>query len=82
MAHRDYTIEGSPILVQLYADRLEISSPGAPPNSLRIEDFGFGARPVRRNQLIVDYLRHSRSELWCTPWSRCASAGAARISRE
>lgn len=61
VAHRDYTIEGSPILVRLYSDRLEVSSPGAPPNSLRIEDFGYGARPVRRNQLIVDYLRHVRS---------------------
>jgi predicted HTH transcriptional regulator len=59
VAHRDYGIEGSPIVIRLFADRLEVSSPGAPPNSLRIEEFGFGARPVRRNQLMVDYLRHA-----------------------
>lgn len=79
VAHRDYTIEGSPIVVRLYADRLEVSSPGAPPNSLRIEDFGFGARPVRRNQLMVDYLRHVRSLLTNKSYMEAEGGGLGTI---
>lgn len=79
VAHRDYTIEGSPILVRLYSDRLEVSSPGAPPNSLRIEDFGYGARPVRRNQLIVDYLRHIRSPLTNKSYMEAEGGGLGTI---
>ncbi|MDW8310380.1 MAG: ATP-binding protein [Verrucomicrobiales bacterium] len=79
VAHRDYTIEGSPILVRLYGDRLEVSSPGAPPNSLRIEDFGYGARPVRRNQLMVDYLRHVRSPLTNKSYMEAEGGGLGTI---
>ena len=38
VAHRDYSIHGSKIRLRLFADRLEVHSPGSIPNSLRVED--------------------------------------------
>lgn len=60
VAHRDYSIHGAKIRLFLYADRLEIHSPGKPPNDLTVEQLPY--RTFTRNQLLVGFLRklHSR----------------------
>ncbi len=56
VAHRDYAILGGQIRVQLFADRIEVTSPGRLPNSLVPEDLFAGAQPIRRNQVLVGFL--------------------------
>ena len=60
VAHRDYSIHGSKIRLFLYADRLEIYSPGKPPNDLTVEELPY--LTFTRNQLLVGFLSklHSR----------------------
>jgi ATP-dependent DNA helicase RecG len=55
VAHRDYTIAGADISVDIFDDRLEIKSPGKIPNTLTIEKMKIGTK-YYRNQLLVDYL--------------------------
>ena len=38
VAHRDYSIHGSKIRLRLFQDRLELYSPGAIPNTMRLQD--------------------------------------------
>lgn len=59
VAHRDYSIAGSKIRLFLFADRLELYSPGALPNTLTIETMPF--RVFTRNQLLVSFLSRMRS---------------------
>ena len=54
VAHRDYSITGSKIRLFLYADRLEIYSPGALPSTLTIDTMAY--RVFTRNQLLVTFL--------------------------
>jgi len=55
VAHRDYTIAGADISVDIFDDRLEVTSPGKIPNTLTIEKMKIGTK-YYRNQLMVDYL--------------------------
>ena len=57
VAHRDYSISGSKIRLHMFADRLEIFSPGGLPNSMALDEIG--ERQFARNELI------------CTCLSRC-----------
>ena len=59
IAHRDYSISGSRIRLFLFADRLELYSPGALPNTLTIETMPY--RVFTRNQLLVSFLSRMRS---------------------
>ena len=59
IAHRDYSISGSKIRLFLFADRLELYSPGALPNTITIETMPY--RVFTRNQLLVSYLSRMRS---------------------
>ena len=54
VAHRDYSISGSKIRIHMFADRIEIFSPGAIPNSLSVETLPF--RQISRNGLISSLL--------------------------
>ncbi len=54
VAHRDYSISGSKIRIHMFADRIEIFSPGAIPNSLSVETLPF--RQISRNVLISSLL--------------------------
>jgi len=54
VAHRDYSIQGSKIRLHVFADRLEIFSPGALPNTLTIESLPL--RQASRNELITSLL--------------------------
>lgn len=50
--HRDYFIKGSEVMIELYANRIEVTSPGGLPKGMRMEDLG--KRGIRRNPLIAD----------------------------
>ena len=52
--HRDWFFEGANVFVELYADRIEVISPGGLPKGLTPDDLG--RRSIRRNPLIADLL--------------------------
>jgi ATP-dependent DNA helicase RecG len=52
--HRNWFIEGANVFVEIYADRIEIVSPGGLPAGLSPEELG--TRSVRRNPLVADLL--------------------------
>ncbi len=54
VAHRDYSIQGAKIRLHLFADRLEIFSPGTIPNTMTIESISL--RQSARNELIASLL--------------------------
>ena len=54
VAHRDYAIRGSRIRLSMFADRLELQSPGALPNTLTLESMAL--RQATRNQAIASLM--------------------------
>lgn len=54
VAHRDYSIYGSKIRLRLFADRLEIYSPGAIPNTMTVESLAY--RQSARNEVLTSLL--------------------------
>lgn len=58
IAHRDYTISGIDIRVDVYPDRLEVESPGKLPNTISLESIRLGAK-YYRNQILVQYLKEA-----------------------
>jgi predicted HTH transcriptional regulator len=54
VAHRDYSIHGSKIRLFMFKDRLELYSPGAPPNTLTVESLPL--RQATRNELVTSLL--------------------------
>ena len=58
IAHRDYTISGVDIRVDIYPDRIEIESPGCLPNMVSIDSIRVGAK-YYRNQILVQYLKEA-----------------------
>ena len=56
LVHRDYSIAGTDVMLAIYADRLEIQSPGRLPNTVTVEGMKAGAR-YARNQTLVNIMR-------------------------
>lgn len=54
VAHRDYSIYGSKIRLHIYADRLEIFSPGSIPNTMTVDSLS--ERQSARNELLCSLL--------------------------
>jgi predicted HTH transcriptional regulator len=54
VAHRDYSIYTSKIRLRMFADRLEISSPGALANTMSVESLAF--RQSARNEAVSSLL--------------------------
>ena len=55
LIHRDYTIYGSEIHVDIFDDRLEIVSPGGMPDGSLVQDLDIRNVPSdRRNQILAD----------------------------
>lgn len=52
LIHRDYSIRGTSLTVEVYDDRIEITNPGGIPESL--DKKSFGRVSIRRNELIAD----------------------------
>jgi len=59
LVHRDYSIIGADITLALYADRLEVQSPGRLPNTVTLESVRAGVR-YARNQTLVYIMRDYR----------------------
>lgn len=56
VAHRDYSYRGSKIRLRLYADRLELFSPGGLANTMTVDSLAL--RQTVRNEAIVGLLSH------------------------
>lgn len=56
LVHRDYRIAGAEIMLVIFADRLEITSPGRLPNTITTDGIKAGARSAR-NQTLVYIMR-------------------------
>lgn len=56
LVHRDYSIAGTDIMLAIYADRLEIQSPGGLPNTVTVDGMKSGFR-YARNQTLVNVMR-------------------------
>lgn len=59
LVHRDYTIAGTDILLIIFDNRLEVTSPGRLPNTATIESLKSGFR-YARNQTLVNIMRDYR----------------------
>lgn len=59
LVHRDYTIFGTDISLLIFADRIEVSSPGRLPNTATVEALKAGFR-YARNQTLVNIMRDYR----------------------
>lgn len=56
VAHRDYAILGSRVMVDVFDDRVEVTSPGSLPNHKTPESVVAGGPPRSRNESIADFL--------------------------
>ena len=56
VAHRDYALLGSRILVEVFDDRVVVTSPGALPNHKRPESVLAGGTPRSRNEAMASFL--------------------------
>lgn len=56
VVHRDYALAGADVEISLYADRVEVISPGRLPDGITVEKMKYGARATR-NELLRDTLR-------------------------
>lgn len=54
VAHRDYAMHGARIRLHMFADRLELSTPGGLPDSLSIETMD--SNSISRNETLVNLL--------------------------
>lgn len=54
VAHRDYSMHGARIRLHLFAERLELSTPGGLPNTLTVDSME--ANSISRNETLVNLL--------------------------
>ena len=54
VAHRDYSIYGAKIRLRMFADRLELYSPGAIPNTMTVDSLPY--RQAARNEALTSLL--------------------------
>ncbi len=57
VCHRDYAIVGSRILVEVFKDRVDVTSPGALPNHMTPESVQAGGHPRSRNELLANFMQ-------------------------
>ena len=77
VAHRDYALGGAKLRLFLLADRLELYSPGAPPNTLTLETMPY--RVFTRNQLLVTFLSRMKSRRTGRGFLESRGEGVRRI---
>ena len=56
VAHRDYAITGSKIQLEVFARRVEVTSPGTLPNHMTVDSVRAGGRARSRNESMANYL--------------------------
>ena len=69
--HRDYAVTGSQILLEVFDDRVAVTSPGALPNHMTVEQARRGGAPRSRNEMmanamVVRGLMERRGRGWLT----------------
>lgn len=52
--HRDYAITGSQVLLEVFSDRVVVTSPGALPNHMTVEQARSGGAPRSRNEMMAN----------------------------
>jgi ATP-dependent DNA helicase RecG len=52
VCHRDYAMQGSQCKVEVFADRVEVISPGILPTGIGLADLGLGASEIRNRQIV------------------------------
>ncbi len=57
VAHRDYAITGSRILLEVFSDRVDLTNPGLLPNHMTVASVMAGGHPRSRNELVANYLQ-------------------------
>ena len=67
--HREYAITGSPVLFEVFSDRIDVTSPGTLPNHMEVESVQAGSRPRSRNEsmahaMVVARLMERRGRGW------------------
>ena len=80
VSHRDYSISGSKIRLFMFADRLELYSPGDLPNTITLENMPF--RVFTRNQLLVSFLSRMKSKKTNQSYLESRGEGVRCIIRE
>lgn len=58
IVHRDYTLRGRKARVLIFADHLEVRSPGSPPNMVTVERIVAGRMSIPRNPLLFNAMAH------------------------
>lgn len=56
VVHRDYAITGSKVLLEVFYDRVVVTSPGALPNHMSVPAVCAGGRTRSRNELMANYM--------------------------
>jgi ATP-dependent DNA helicase RecG len=56
VVHRDYAITGSKVLIEVFDDRVVVTSPGTLPNTITPESVRAGGHPRSRNELLANYM--------------------------
>ena len=80
VAHRDYAISGSKIRLFLFAERLELYSPGKLPNTITLDEMPY--RTFTRNQLLVSFLSRIRSKRTGQVFLESRGEGVRKILRD
>ena len=67
--HRDYSVYGSRVLLEVFSDRIDVTSPGSLPNHMTVEQVRFGGAPRSRNEMmsnamVVRKLMERRGRGW------------------
>jgi len=56
VVHRDYAITGSKVLLEVFDDRVVVTSPGTLPNTVTPESVRAGGLPRSRNPLLANFM--------------------------
>ncbi len=69
VAHRDYALTGASVMLEVFSDRVEVTSPGTLPNRMTADRVMNGSLPRSRNEwmanAMVDYrLMERRGRGW------------------
>ena len=51
--HRDYSLTGSSVMLEVFSDRIDVTSPGTLPNHLTVASVVAGGGPRSRNELMA-----------------------------
>jgi len=80
VAHRNYFLAGAKIRLFLFAERLELYSPGGLPNTVTLETMPY--RVFTRNQLLVNFLSRMTSDRTGRRFLESRGEGVRRILGE